>query len=228
MKIQRITKSVFATLLLAAVAGAGISAEPPPGTDARTQAMEHKFEKAKQYYGECQGVDQGDFEKIRPHLKAFTDMEVMAEYMSDPAKFAQLAQTIYDPRTIHVMMKCSTEPVMWDTWMSGMTDFDKMMRTAMRFMNPAMYMNWMMAPMNPNVWGPMMGMMDPNMMARWTTAMANPAFYQPFFAPMDPNWYTPRMQWMMDPRSMQPMFNMFNMPNMIHGQPTAVPVQPNQ
>lgn len=221
MSIHVFIRAVSAALLLGVLVSVGIAAETPKATDPRTQAMEHKFEKAKQYYGECQATEAAEFDKIRPHLKAFTDMEVMAEYMSDPAKFSLLMQTVYDPRTVHVMMKCSTEPVMWDTWMRGITDFDKMMRTATRFMNPAIYMNWMMAPMNPNFWGPMMGMMDPNLWGRWSTAMMNPTFYQPFFAPMDPNWYTPRMTWMMDPRSMQPMFNMFNMPGMMAPAQTA-------
>ncbi|MDH3280499.1 MAG: hypothetical protein OEQ18_05150, partial [Gammaproteobacteria bacterium] len=88
----------------------------------RQQAMEHKFELAQKYYGECQGVSEADFETIRPHLKAFTDAEVMADVMADPTKFGQLMQIVMDPRVMHVMMKCSTEPVMWDTWMRGLTD----------------------------------------------------------------------------------------------------------
>lgn len=174
------------------------------------QDREHKFELAEKYYAECQNVQDGQFEQIRPYLKAFTDAEVMADTMADPLKFARLMQIVSDPRTMHVMMKCSTEPVMWDTWMHGLTDFDKLARAGARFMNPAMYMNWMMAPMNPQFYAPMMQMMDPNYYGLWMNAMMNPAFYQPMFAFMDPNWYTPRLQWMADPRSMQPLYNMFN------------------
>lgn len=187
------------------------SANQSPNADMQYQ-MEHKFEKAEKYYEECKGVSEGDFEKIRPYLKAFTDVEVMADMMADPAKFAQLMVVVADPRTMHVMMKCSTEPVMWNTWMRGLTDFQKLSQAAARFMNPAMYMNWMMAPMNPAMYQAMFAMMDPNLYARWMTATANPTFYQPMFAMADPNWYTPRMQWMMDPRSFQPMMNMFTVP----------------
>ena len=172
---------------------------------------EHKFELAKQYYGDCTNADSAKFEAIRPQLKAFTDMEVMAEHMADPARFAQLMAVVNDPHTIHVMTKCATEPVMWDTWMRGMTDFNKMSRAMMRFMNPNMYMSWMMAPMNPAMYQPMMQMADPNYYNRWMTAIGNPVFYQPAMSLMDPNWYMPRFNWMMNPQSMQPMFNMMNM-----------------
>ncbi|GAB4344892.1 MAG: hypothetical protein Kow006_01400 [Gammaproteobacteria bacterium] len=204
MKLRNLFVSLFSAFALALFTGTAISA------DTAADPSEHKFEKAKAYYAQCKGVQEGEFQRIKERLKAFTDMEVMAEHMEDPVKFAQLMQTLYDPRTLHVMMSCTTEPVMWDTWLKGLTDFDKMFRVGMRFMNPAIYMNWMMAPMNPQVWGPMMTFMDPNLWGRWTVAMGNPAFYQPFFAFFDPNWYTPRLNWMMNPNSYQPIYDMFN------------------
>lgn len=185
---------------------------------------EHKFELAKKYYAECAGVSEGDFEKIRPHLKAFTDMEIMADYMSDPVKMAQLMATVNDPRTIHVMLKCSTEPVMWDTWLRNLTDPNKMIRTGMRFMNPMMYMNWMFAPINPGVWNPMLSMLSPASFDRWGRALVNPAFYQPFFAPMDLNWYDKRLRWLADPRSFQPVYNMFGLQSLMPT--TGMPVAP--
>ena len=47
----------------------------------------------------------------------------------------RLMTVVKNPCTIHVMTKCATEPVMWDTWMSGMTDFNKMSRAMGHFMN---------------------------------------------------------------------------------------------
>ncbi|MDH3634000.1 MAG: hypothetical protein OES20_04765 [Gammaproteobacteria bacterium] len=187
----------------------------------QANASEHKFELAKQYYGQCVATDASEFDAIRPQLKAFTDMEVMAETMADPAKFMKLMAVVNDPRTIHVMTKCATEPVMWDTWMNGMTDFNKMSRAMGYFMNPNMYMSWMMAPMNPAMYQPMMQMADPAYYTRWMNAMANPAFYQPITSLADPSWYTPRVNWMMNPQSMQPMFNMMNMGGYFAPVPTA-------
>ena len=203
-----ITSAALALGLLA-TASADIQTQPE-----REQAMEHKFEKAKQYYAECKNTSDQDFEDIRPYLKAFTDVEVMADTMANPVQFAKFIQVVNDPRTMHVMMKCSTEPVMWDTWMRGLSDPNKLMNAAMRFMNPMVYFNWAMAPMNPEMYAPMTAMMNPQYYETWANAMANPAFYNPFFAMMDPNWYTPRLQWMMNPESYAPMFGMMNtMPN---------------
>ena len=180
-----------------------------------TTQAEHKFELAKQYYGDCVNADEQRFQYILPQLKAFTDMEIMADTMADPAKFAKLMTVVNDPHTIHVMTKCATEPVMWDTWMRGMTDFNKMTRVMMRFMNPNMYFAWMMAPMNPAMYQPMMQFADPNYYTRWMTAMMNPVYYEPMTSLMNPNWYVPRINWMMNPQSMQPMFDMMGMGGMV-------------
>ncbi len=217
MNTRHILISAFAALWVAMGIGVAIAA------DTNAVNPEHKFELAKQYYQECKGATGEQFEKIRPHLKAFTDMEVMADYMSDPVKMAQLMATVNDPRTLHVMMKCSTEPVMWDTWMRNATDYNKMMRTGMRFMNPMMYMNWMMAPMNPGVWNPMLSMLSFESLGRWGNALINPAFYQPMFAPLDLNWYTPRLKWLANPASMQPLMNLFTVPGMTYPVPAAAP-----
>ena len=107
------------------------------------------------------------------------------------------------------MSKCATEPVTWDTWMRGLTDWQGMMRAMMKLANPTVFMNWMMAPMNPATYQPMMQMMNPAWHGRWMTAMMNPTFYQPIFSLADPNWYAPRFAWMMNPRSFQPLWNAF-------------------
>jgi len=223
MNFKKLLALVPAALLAVAV-GSSVSF----ANEEKVNPSEHKFELAKQYYGQCTSTDGSQFDTIMPQLKAFTDMEVMAETMADPAKFAQLMTVVNDPRTIHVMTKCATEPVMWDTWMSGMTDFNKMSRAMGHFMNPNMYMQWMMAPMNPAMYQPMMQMADPNYYTRWMNAMMNPAFYQPVTQLADPNWYTPRINWMMNPQSMQPMFNMMNMGTSFAPVPAAgsQPVEP--
>lgn len=191
--------------LLVVAAGARAAEQEPA-------AGEHKFELAKQYYGQCIGVEAEDFEKIRDQMKAFTDSEVMADTLADPMKTAKLMSVVNDPRTMHVMMKCSTEPVMWDTWMRGLTDYNKLMRAAARFMNPMVYMNWMMAPLNPAMYQPMMQFFNPAYYTAWMNAAMNPVFYQPFFSLMDPNWYVPRMQWMMNPASYQPLLGAVETP----------------
>jgi hypothetical protein len=221
MITQRLIAVFAAGLLTLTAIGSQTMANEPAATNAPADKAEHKFELAKQYYGQCANTEDSQFDAIRPHIKAFTDMEVMAETMADPARFAQLMAVVNDPRSIHVMSKCATEPVMWDTWMANMTDFNKMSRTMGHFMNPNMYFNWMMAPMNPAMYQPMMQMGNPEYYNRWMSAMTNPAFYQPMTSLGDPNWYTPRINWMTNPQSMQPMFNMMNMGNFMTTQPVA-------
>ena len=211
MITKRVIAVISAGLMALTVIGSQTFANEQVEDSAAAPASGHKFELAKQFYGQCTDTEDAQFDAIRPHLTAFTDMEVMAQTMADPARFAQLMAIVNDPRTIHVMTKCATEPVMWDTWMAGMTDFDKMSRTMGHFMNPNMYMNWMMAPMNPAMYQPVMQMASPEYYTRWMNAMMNPAFYQPMTSFADPNWYTPRINWMMNPQSMQPMFDMMNM-----------------
>ncbi len=221
-EITKVMKNGVAGLLAILIGFASPAVVANDGTSETQNYTEHKFELAKKYYGECAATDSSEFDDIRPYLKAFTDMEVMADTMADPARFAQLMTIVNDPRTIHVMSKCATEPVMWDTWMRGMTDFNKMSRVMFKMMNPGMYMNWMMAPMNPAMYQPMMKMADPNYYNRWMAASMNPAFYAPITQMADPNWYTPRINWMMNPQSMQPMFNMMAMPLTM---PTTAPAQ---
>ncbi len=183
--------------------------------------VEHKFELAKQYHGQCANSDAKQFDQIRPYLKAFTDMEEMADTMADPVRFMQLMSVVNDPHTMHVMTKCASEPVMWDTWMKGMTDFNKMGRVMTRFMNPNMYFNWMMASMNPATYQPMTKMANPAYYNKWMIAMMNPTFYQPITSMADPAWYTPRINWMMNPQSMQPLFGMMNMGALAQAVPAA-------
>lgn len=211
MKTKPVQALLAAAMLGLCAGAAQVLASDKPATGNAQDSAQHKFELARQYYGQCTDTEDAQFDAIKPYLRAFTDMEVMAATMADPVRFSQLMAVVNDPRTIHVMTKCATEPVMWDTWMAGMTDFSKMSRAMGYFMNPAMYMNWMMAPMNPAMYQPMMQMMTPQYYTRWTNAMMNPAFYQPLMSLADPGWYTPRINWMINPQSMQPMFNLMNM-----------------
>lgn len=180
--------------------------------DNRDQRMEHKFELAKSYYGNCAHTEGAEFDEIRPYLKAFTDVEVLTEIMADPIKSARLMRIVSDPRTVHIMMKCSTEPVMWDTWMRGLTDINKMFRASMVFMNPMTYVNWMMAPFRPEVYTSMFGMISPENLTRWGTALINPTFYQPLYEPLTSlSWYTPRVNWIIDPASYEPLVNLLTL-----------------
>ena len=146
----KIWRIALAPALLVFSASAALAQET--AGNSREEAMEHKFELASTYYTECKHTESAEFDEIRPYLKAFTDIEVMAKIMANPVETARLMRIVADPRTMHVMMKCSTEPVMWDTWMRGLTDINKMLNASLVFMNPMTYVNWMIAPFQPAVY----------------------------------------------------------------------------
>ncbi len=178
---------------VATVALAAMMAAPALAAD---DAGEHKFEKAKSYYTECQAASAEEFAAIKPQLKAFTDAEVMAETMNDPEKFFKLMAVLNDPRTLHVMANCSTEPVMWSTWLNGMTNYEKMTVASIKAMNPVGMFKWMMAPLNGNVWKSMAEHLDYNRYVRWAKATVNPKFYRPMTDMLtDYKWYEPRLAW---------------------------------
>lgn len=197
---------LIGAIIVCAAAGSAMAEETggKPG--------EHKFVKAAGYYGECKATSSEEFAKIKPQLKAFTDMEVMAETLSDPERFFKLVNVVNDPRTIHVMSKCATEPVMWDTWMRGTTDVAKMASAMTKLMNPAAMMKWMMAPANPKVWKLAASQFDAEKYNRWAVAAANPTFYSPVTSLFDPNWYDARIKWVANPKSYEPAYRLFGSP----------------
>ena len=203
---KRSISTVLATLLtVLGLSFASFAEEQPPALDGR------EAELVTQYYGQCANTDDQQLNAIRAQLIAFLDMEIMAKHLADPAKFIRLMNLVNDPRTIHVMSTCATEPVVWEAWMRGATDFEKMGRTMAIFMNPGLYMNWMNASMQPASYQPMMKMVEPGYYNGWMTAMSNPSFYEPATTFTDPQWYTPRMNWMMNPRSYQSLFDVMGM-----------------
>lgn len=179
----------------------------------RKKGMEHKFTKALQYYLEFnpQGTPE-DFEKMRPYLKPFTDAEVMADMFTDPRKMAAWMDAITEPDVIYLMMKCSQEPVMWDTWLRGLTDYEKLTRAMFRFFDPTTYMNWAVGLFDPQLYATLFRLLDPNKYARWAYASGNLKFYEPLIQWVYPSWWDERAQWLLDPQTFQPVLDLFAIP----------------
>ncbi|WP_156098399.1 hypothetical protein [Thermopetrobacter sp. TC1] len=205
---SRLLGALMLTGLLT-VTGAATAKEPDAA-----QSGEHKFEKAVGYYTECKQASRAEFEKIKPYLKAFTDSEIMAETVNDPERFFKLMEIVNDPRTFHVMANCALEPVMWNTWLRGMMDWPKLMRASVKMMKPEGMAKWMMAPMNPRIWGLMMAHMDPNRYVRWGAAFTNANFYKPLTSFFDPSWYEPRLSWFVDPNTYAPFYQALQVPGL--------------
>ena len=175
----------------------------------------HKFEKAAEYYGQCEGAEVADFAQIQEDVKAFTDMEIMAATLNDPQKLFKLMDVVNDPHTIHVMVSCATEPVMWDTWMMNATSPEKWAGAAAAMMNPEGMVKWMMAPVNGEVWKSAANHLNPDKYVKWGNSLINPTFYSPVTSMLELEWYEPRIEWLASADSYAPMLNMFGMDGLL-------------
>ena len=61
----------------------------------------------------------------------------------------------------------------------------------MQTLNPAMYLKWMMAPVDPRVWQLMMQPLNPAMYTGWLGTSMNPATYGTWGTWLNPNTYVP-------------------------------------
>jgi len=148
-------------------------------------------------------------------LEKYTDPEVFAATMANPAKFMEMMALMSDPQSAPKMMECSMKPEQWSVWMTRMSDPSKLMAIMTQFMNPQMYTNWMAASMNPQTYQPMYAFMNPGLYTQWITVAMNPESYTPMFEMMDPKWQQESATSMMNPNFFQQMFEGFY-------QPTAV------
>jgi len=198
-------KTLIKKLTIAA-AMLGISTAASFATE--TNDGEHKFKKAEAYFEQCPTAEEGKFDEILEHVRAF-DMEIMAETLNDPEKLMALTVAVNDPHTMVVMAKCATEPVMWDTWMRNGTDFNKMINASMKLMNPEGMMKWMVAPVNPKIWGAALEHLNPETYVKWGNSMVSAEFYSPVTDMLSLDWYEPRLAWFAKYESYEPMVNMF-------------------
>jgi hypothetical protein len=196
-----------------ATAGAFAVAATGAWAAGEEETGDHKFEKAAEYYGQCEGADVADFEQIQEDVKAFTDMEVMAATLNDPEKLFKLMDVVNDPHTIHVMVSCATEPVMWDTWMENATSLDKWVDASAALMNPEGMVKWMVAPVNGEVWKSAANHLNPDKYVKWGNSLINPTFYSPVTNMLDLEWYEPRIEWIASAESYAPMLGMFGLDN---------------
>ena len=98
--------AMSATIAQAEEATAPADAQAPVA-DSRQQPTEHKFEKALQYYLEYNPDKTAeDFETLRPWLKPFSDVELMADMMADPRSLMEWINQISEPEAVYLMMKC--------------------------------------------------------------------------------------------------------------------------
>ena len=182
-----------------------VSAEEDPylqTCDLADRSRCHRFTKARQYYFELNpDASEEEWLKMERLLRPFTNPAKMAEIMADPARVAKWMAGLSSPDAVHLMMRCSQEPIMWNTWMRTFTDPDIMMQAMLPFMNPLTYFKWAFAPMDPNVYAGFAPLADPKLYTAWSDKLAQPKYYEPLYSWMYPQWSIDRMAWAMNPET---------------------------
>lgn len=160
----------------------------------------HRFTKAKKYYFELNpDATEEEWLDMERLLRPFTNPAKMAEIMAHPARMASWMAGLSSPDAVHLMMRCSQEPIMWNTWMRTFTDPGIMMQAMLPFMNPGTYFKWAFAPMDPNVYAGFAPLADPELYTAWGDRLAQPKYYEPLYSWLNPQWSIDRMTWAMNP-----------------------------
>ena len=139
-------------------------------------------------------------------LKPYTDPNVMAQTMADPAKFMQFVAIFNDPQVPFRAINTCLDQEQFNQIMANMTNPAALMSASAQFMNPQMYMNWMTTMMNPAFYTSAMNTYaNPQLYMNFMAAFMNPAYYTQFADPK----LAENATWMMDPASFQKMFEGF-------------------
>jgi hypothetical protein len=153
---------------------------------------------------QCAKLSPHALTRVSPRLLAFTNGEIMADMLAEPAEFARLMEALIRPRNVGAMMSCAPAPVVWDSWIATLSNPEVMSAAASRFTHPGFFARWMMAPFDAEVQQSAARMMDPAGLARWSDALSRPGFYAPIMRFMDPGFYTARVQWLSDEKTFKP------------------------
>jgi hypothetical protein len=170
---------------------------PPENPVFMHTTKEQKLIKARAYYrwiNPSARPEEFDEEK-RPWLQAFSDAETIADLLADPEKVAKWMNVINDPYVVYVMASCAQEPVMWEVWMEGLGNPGKLLKAALRFADPTVYLKWLASPTLPGVWDNLLANLDSEKYARWTLASQDPKFYSPAYNWLDSRYLGERTEW---------------------------------
>jgi hypothetical protein len=160
----------------------------------------HRFVKAEQYYREINpDATDEDWAKMQALLRPFTDPASMTAIMADPARLTAWMTGLTDPDAIHLMMRCSQEPIMWNTWLKVAGNPVKLAEAMIPFFYPSTYINWIIAPVNPKVYAGFGDLVSADYYADWGNKAGMLTFYEPLWSWVDPQWTVDRLAWLVSP-----------------------------
>ncbi len=182
----------------------------------------HRFTKAEEYFKQLNpNATEEEWLQLREHLRVFTDPARMAAVMGDPVKFAEWMAALSDPDAVHLMMRCSQEPIMWNTWLRNFSNPDLLFKAGVVFVNPLTYLQWMVAPVNTQVYAKLAPLVSSELWADWGNKATTLKFYEPLYSWVDPQWTVDRVNWAFDPNTYGNLFYWFTQVFAGYGGPTT-------
>ena len=145
---------------------------------------------------------------LRPRLKAFLDLRIMATMLSRPVEAARLAEASLAPEAVAAMMLCGTDPEIWDRWLAEATDGDSLVFAGSTLMQPWVWLRWAQAPMDEDFRHAVSEAMDPESLIGAARGVANPQAMAGFARMLSPGFYFERAGWFLRPATWQQMMRL--------------------
>ncbi|MGA7180713.1 MAG: hypothetical protein WBX11_14160 [Thiobacillaceae bacterium] len=106
--------------------------------------------------------------------------------MQDPEAYARVANLMMDPRTVKNYLEWS-DPGIYTKWMQAFMNPDFYVQAMRPFMDPSTYVRWIALPMDQRAWSVGWNMMNPAMWVTWMTAGMDPKVMEPLAKAADLN-----------------------------------------
>ena len=136
----------------------------------------------------------------------------MGGNMMEPGNWYPMMNSMMDPRSMNNYMQFA-DPAMYMKWMTASMDPNFYTAIMSQVADPGKMMRWVMMPMDPNTMNMMMQSMNPAMYTKWAMAPMDPRAMQMMMAPANPALYGSWMNTTMNPQTYGAMGNMANMAN---------------
>lgn len=157
----------------------------------------HRFVKAEQFFHEINpDASEEDWVRMQSMLRPFTDPSAMTAIMADPARLSAWLTGLTDPDALHLMMRCSQEPIMWNSWLKMAGNPVRMAEAMVPFLYPNTYFKWMAAPLNPDFYAGFGPLLSTDYYADWADKATTAKFYEPVWSWVYPQWTVDRLSWL--------------------------------
>ena len=187
--------------VLAAAPPSAAASPPAPAASAGWLALDESAPR-------CLSLLGSEGAALRPRLKAFLDLRIMATMLSRPVEAARLAEASLAPEAVAAMMLCGTDPEIWDRWLAEATDGDSLVFAGSTLMQPWVWLRWAQAPMDEDFRHAVSEAMDPESLIGAARGVAHPQAMAGFARMLNPGFYLERAGWFLRPATWQQMMRL--------------------